>query len=352
MLHRSDDTRTSSATVEDPLYPFTSTTATSVSIHLDEQYVPHDCLPGEGFIPGTFVYDSWNGRSLRALECEYCLAGTLVGQATLGDSTVVENEYRNFQIRIVQDLTAPTAVNQRRIIASHTAGPSPVYTLGTNWTVTPSSSAKYVIEFPNLVLVRNSQYPTMVFAFCPLSLSAPSPDNGTSQVITLQWNGEYFANSPGDYLTSGMWIPCWGVRPGADKAVRHSYIYFLRDGVLDLFDIAGGTGGAWTANVEVFGGPMPAGQVNGAYAPFPKGEGRNFYLSSTTPAGEINRMFQFDVATRTLYGASNTFEVQTDTAFTGNMMAAFVVTGGGVRREMLIQQVRDSTMVLELLPMT
>lgn len=38
-----------------------------------------------------------------------------------GDSLILANEYRNFQIRIVQDLTNPTAVGQRRIIASHTA---------------------------------------------------------------------------------------------------------------------------------------------------------------------------------------------------------------------------------------
>ena len=38
-----------------------------------------------------------------------------------GDSLIFANEYRNFQIRVVQDTVNPTSVNQRRIIASHTA---------------------------------------------------------------------------------------------------------------------------------------------------------------------------------------------------------------------------------------
>ena len=55
------------------------------------------------------------------------------------------NEYRNFQIRIVEDTVNPTAVGQRRNITSHTAGASPVYTVPA-WTVTPSANANFVIE--------------------------------------------------------------------------------------------------------------------------------------------------------------------------------------------------------------
>ena len=58
---------------------------------------------------------------------------------------VLANEYRNFQIRIVQDTVNPTAVGQRRNITSHTAGASPVYTVPA-WTVTPSANAIFVIE--------------------------------------------------------------------------------------------------------------------------------------------------------------------------------------------------------------
>lgn len=47
------------------------------------------------------------------------------------------------------DDAANTAVNQRRRISSHTSRTSPVFTLASNWTVTPSTSAKFVIENDN-----------------------------------------------------------------------------------------------------------------------------------------------------------------------------------------------------------
>jgi hypothetical protein len=59
------------------------------------------------------------------------------------------NEFRNFQLRVITDATAPTSVGQRNRISSHTAGPSVVYTMATTWGVTPSSSAVYVLEYPN-----------------------------------------------------------------------------------------------------------------------------------------------------------------------------------------------------------
>ena len=122
----------------------------SAMLVLDEQYTPYNMRPGEGMVKGAFLYDTGH-VSRYALVATASGASSLTGQATLGDSVVAANEYRNFQIRIVQDTVTPAAVGQRRIIASHTAGPSPMYTLGTAWTTTPSSSAKYVIELPNLI---------------------------------------------------------------------------------------------------------------------------------------------------------------------------------------------------------
>ena len=73
-------------------------------------------------VKGSFTYDT----GLSALAATASGASTLTGQATGGDAVVAVNEYRNFQIRIVQDLVTPAAVGQRRIIASHTVGASPV----------------------------------------------------------------------------------------------------------------------------------------------------------------------------------------------------------------------------------
>jgi len=123
------------------------------SVALDEQYVPFDRKPGEGFIIGAGTY---NGGALGCLTATAIAASTITGQAAAGDATVLANEYRNFQIRIVEDTVNPTAVGQRRIIASHTAGASPVYTLGAAWSVNPSTNAKFVIEFPNLILLWSS----------------------------------------------------------------------------------------------------------------------------------------------------------------------------------------------------
>ena len=115
---------------------------------LDESYVPFDADPGEGFFG---ISDRDGGR--RDQHHGACCGG---------DSAVLVNEYRNFQIRIVEDTVNPTAVGQRRNITSHTAGASPVYTVPA-WTVTPSANAKFVIENNGdrilLLGVREQQHP-------------------------------------------------------------------------------------------------------------------------------------------------------------------------------------------------
>jgi hypothetical protein len=163
--------------------PATIATDSSIMV-LDEQYVPYDCTPGDGMIKGAFVYDT--GIEARtALTATASGASTLTGQATLGDSGVAVNEYRNFQIRIVQDTVTPAAVGQRRIIASHTVGPSPVYTTGTAWTTQPSSSAKFVIELPNLLLLRSSGPTTMAMPRLTTARTTLWPVRG--QPPTLAW---------------------------------------------------------------------------------------------------------------------------------------------------------------------
>jgi len=91
------------------------------SVALDEQYVPHDHEPGEGFVIGAGTYDV-SGTVKNCLIATATAAGTITGQAAAGDASVLSNEYRNFQIRIVEDTVNTTAVGQRRVIASHTAG--------------------------------------------------------------------------------------------------------------------------------------------------------------------------------------------------------------------------------------
>ena len=102
-----------------------------VSCALDESYVPFDGDPGEGYLRQPDRHGDRRDEHHRTCGRRRC--GVLL------------NEYRNFQIRIVQDTVTPTAVGQRRNITSHTAGASPVYTVPA-WTVTPSANAIFVIE--------------------------------------------------------------------------------------------------------------------------------------------------------------------------------------------------------------
>ena len=70
---------------------------------------------------GTYQYDASGSTGRLALSATAIGASSITGQATGGDATLLANEYRNFQIRVVADLTNKTAVGQRRIITSHTA---------------------------------------------------------------------------------------------------------------------------------------------------------------------------------------------------------------------------------------
>ena len=108
---------------------------------LDELHVPSSQAPGGGYFGN--------------LTATNISSTTLTGRPTGGDATVAANEFRNFQIRIVTDTAKPQAVGQRRKISSHTAGPSPVYTVPA-WSVIPSANAVYVVENSGEILLWTS----------------------------------------------------------------------------------------------------------------------------------------------------------------------------------------------------
>jgi hypothetical protein len=278
----------------------TLTIATDSSmICLDEQYVPYDRAPGEGFMVGTGTYDT-------SYITKYCLtatnsaAGTLTGQASAGDAAVLENEYRNFQIRIVEDTAIPTAVNQRRYIASHTAGASPVYTLGTNWSVPPSTTAKYVIENPNQILLFTVAAGTSIYTY---NYNPNTMTNGTTSMATNTWSSTYYT-ARGTVVAAGCFtIPSWGHEPTANtdgtKLSRHSYVYSFRGGstALDRLDIAGGTNGAWSNTMAYTGQGTNFTTGTGAdYAPIDQ-QGRWGYIV----LGATSLVFRFDVKYQSMY---------------------------------------------------
>jgi hypothetical protein len=322
--------------------PATVGTDSSLMV-LDEQYTPYNCAPGEGMIKGTFTYDT-GLESRVALSATAAGASTLTGQATGGDAVVAANEFRNFQIRIVQDTVNPTAVGQRRIVASHTGGPSPVYTMGTAWTVTPSTSAKYVIELPNLMLLRSTAT-TTVYTY---NYSDATVNNGTNNIATNSWSTTYFGVAPAANAVGGMWAPSWGIRPDAGRNARQSFCYFFRGGAttLDVLDIAGSITGTWTGNVVYDGAVALTVGTCGAYSPF-ENEGRMFYMNIYV-ASAINQMFRFDVQNRVLSPFTPTDFLQSGTAALGGRMAAYAAIDGTDTYDVVLLQSHLSTVAQEM----
>ncbi len=315
----------------------------SDALVLDEQYTPHDCSPGDGMVKGTYLYDA-GLVSRYALAATAAGASTLTGQATLGDAVVVANEYRNFQIRVVEDTVNPTAVGQRRIIASHTAGPSAVYTLGTAWSVTPSASAKFVIELPNLLLLRSSGT-TTVYTY---NYGDQTVNNGTNSIAAGAWSTTYFGAAPAANAAGGMWAPSWGIQPGVARNARHSYCYFFRGGAvtLDLLDIAGSITGTWSAAIVYDGAVALTVASCGGYAPF-ENEGRMFYLNIYV-ASAINQMHRFDVQNRVLAPFTPTDAIQAGTAAAAKRIACYAALDGTDTYDVVLLQNHLSTIAQEM----
>jgi hypothetical protein len=316
----------------------------SALVALDEQYTPYDCFPSEGFIKGTFEYDN-HLVSRKALSATAAAAGSITGQASGGDATVVANEYRNFQIRIVQDITTPAAVGQRAIISSHTGGASPIYTLGANWGVIPSANAKFVIEYPNLLILRTGAN-TTTYTY---NYNDVAYNNGTS-VAANTWSTTLFGAAPAANAVGNAWCPAFGIRPDIQKNSRHSYLFFFRgnSATLDLFDIAGAAAGLWSGAISYDGNVIT--MLTGtsyAYAPF-EGEGRFSYINAYV-ASAVNQIFRFDAKNRVLAPYTPTDDIQAGTAAVGNRMAAYAAIDGTDTYDVLLLKSHLSTKMQEMI---
>ena len=202
-------------------------TATSI-VCLDELYTP---IVGAG--ASAAAINGEVGGYYGNITATGSSATTITGQAANNDAGVAANQWRNFQIRIVQDATTPTSVGQRRVITSHTAGASPVYTVAT-WTVTPSSNAKFVIENNNDILLWTNNSPTTL-AYHP---------------VANTWDTTTYA-ARGTAIGAGgtTFHPFGATQSTLDNQVKPSWIYSFRGGItntLDIFDIAAASTGSWT----------------------------------------------------------------------------------------------------------
>jgi hypothetical protein len=210
-------------------------------IALDEQYVPYDRNPGEGQIVGASTYDAAGDFTKKCLLATGSAAGTLTGQAVAGDADVVANQYRNYQIRIVEDTAIPTAVGQRKRITSHTAGASPVYTLASNWTVTPSTNCKFVIENDTDRIIAFHAGTTTIYNYFISNLGNTTATANTWD--TTSWSARANVISQG-----GITWHAFGIKSNAENTVKSSTILSFRGSVTtyDLFNIAGAATGSWT----------------------------------------------------------------------------------------------------------
>lgn len=294
----------------------------SYMVALDEQFTPYNIPPWSGMILGTFNYDTWVANRM-ALSATASGASTITGQATLWDSVVTANEYRNFQIRVVYDAVTPWSVGQRRVIASHTGGASPVYTLGTAWTTLPSSSAKYVIENPNIILLRSTAT-AVVYTY---NYNKETINNGTNSIVTNAWHVTYFGNAPAVHWAGNLIMPSYGIAIDPDRNARHSFQYHTRWGgslIVDQLDIAGSITGTWTSTI-VYDGNTTA-MTTGTcwdYAPADN-EGRMFYINIFSP-GIQNQIYRFDVKNRVLSPYTPTNNLQSGTAVSWNRMATYAI---------------------------
>lgn len=243
----------------------TNLPATIVQTHnqliaLDEQYVPHNRNPGEGYLIGAATYDTIGDFTKGCLTATAVpAANQITGQATAGDAGVFANQFRNYQIRIVEDLTTPTAVGQRRKITSHTAGASPVYTLASNWTVNPSATCKFVIENDTDKVIGFLGGTTTIYNY---------------NITANTWDTTTWSNGRGAAFTSsGLTFHSFGITPDSviGSNVKHSSIVSFRGSSVtcDILDIAGGTNGLWTNSINtIWSGSSGADQFVGLEYPY------------------------------------------------------------------------------------
>lgn len=240
------------------------------AVVIDEAYCPVAQGPSKGFLGNLVATGS--------------AATTLTGQAAAGDAAVLTNEYRNFQIRIIQDTAIPTAVGQRRKITSHTAGASPVYTVAT-WTVTPSTTATYVIEGSNDILLWSAgSTSTFVYA--------------AGYAADAAWSTAIYAVR-GATMGAGC-TSAWGfgITLDAGKNARFSNIFSFRGAnvaTLEVLDIAGGATGVWTTATYGNSGSLFTTGSCGEYDPWAN-SGRYIYINQNA----IQRNLRFDLLDRVL----------------------------------------------------
>lgn len=288
-------------------------TTDSAMVALSESYTPVSRTDGEGFISGGATSDGRN-----------CIQGTAATSTTITGSgmpsTLFTNEYRNFQVRIVEDTVTPTSVGQRRRIASHTSGATGVFTV-TAFAVTPSSSAKFVVENDNDKIILRTSGAGTVYNY---NITANTWDSTT-------WIAAANANGAGCVFEQSF-----GIDRDVTGNARHSYLYFIRGGgsvAIDVLDIAGAATGSWSAAVVYKNAAQTfTSGTSGAYE-FGSAEGKYLHLN----INGTQRTARFDMKNRVLESGPYLRYPQ-GVATIGNKMAVGLFVDGATKLSLLYHQ--------------
>jgi hypothetical protein len=278
----------------------------SSALALSESHVPNNRNSGEGFVNGGSTYAG--GKN--CIQATASSATTITGS---GMTAIQTNEYRNFQVRIVQDTVTPTAVGQRRNITSHTSGATGVFTVP-SWTVTPSSSARFVIENNDDRILLRSSASTSFFCY---------------NITANTWDTSTFTAGGSASGAGVKMCQSFGITYDTSGNARHSFIYIIRGAgtsTIDVLDIAGGANGSISAGIVYgkLGQTFTAGTC-GAYDPVTRG-GRFLHLN----INGTQRMARFDVRNRVL-DAQTYLRYPQGAAVVGDKMAMALFVDGATK---------------------
>jgi len=204
----------------------------SSAIAMSELYVSSDRTPSTGQVNGGATYN--NGR-FNCIQATAAAASTITGSGM--PATLFADEYRNFQVRIVEDTVTPTSVGQRVLITSHTGGATGVFTISGTFSVTPSSSAKFVVENFDAWILANSSANASVYTY----------NTATNAWSTTTFSAGGAVVGSGNVLALNSGIP----RDPTGNS-RQSFVYRVLGGAsntISVLDIAGAATGSWSNTI-------------------------------------------------------------------------------------------------------
>ncbi len=273
-----------------------ATTTDAKGIPLCELYVSNDRNPGDGFIDNGSTY---NNTINKCFTASGGTTTTIIANALTNPSTpsLFTNEYRNFQIRVVEDTTNPTNVGARYNITSHTSGNTPTFTVPTMTFAPTANVTKFVLEQNNdRIIVRTGS----------------SASTYTYNIGANTWDTTTFSAAGNAVSNGAMFIPCFGITrdPTGNRLQGQFWLFRGNGGNVDFFDMTAAATGTWTNGATIFGFSNSLYNAAiascGVYDPVTLG-GKFFHITGLgLVSGQVwnpqQRFHRFDVVSGTLFG--------------------------------------------------